>query len=99
MRPVMILVVLALSLVPQASADSRNASAKLMTPEVERLVGPCRTAATILLSTGSPIVLDAYVDNLVEHKARDRDEALACGAYMAGVRDMATGAILPLDVD
>lgn len=99
MRPALLLAALALSLVPPASADSRNAAPRIMTNEIERLVAPCRTVATLAFTTGETALMDAFVENLLDHPKRDREEIIACGAYLAGARDMAGGAILPIDVD
>jgi hypothetical protein len=90
---------LALLALAPAASDSRSAPATYDPSSISRLVEPCRQAARASFNAATPAVMDAYIDNLLAHRDRDRDELLACAAYLAGARDMAEGRILPIDRD
>lgn len=90
---------LALALAVPTASDSRKASPAYDQTSVDRLVDTCRKAARASFEAGAPEIMGAYIDNLLAHRERDRDEILACASYLAGARDMAEGRILPLDFD
>jgi hypothetical protein len=64
---------------------------------IERLVSTCRLLAVTAARTGDRGPMDRYIARLLADAPRRQPEIIACGSYLAGARDMATGKILPLD--
>lgn len=66
---------------------------------IERLVSTCRLLAATAARTGDRGPMDRYIARLLADAPRNQSEIIACGAYLAGARDMAAGRIIPVDVD
>lgn len=61
--------------------------------KVDKLVDSCRVYLKVAYDTNDSTALNAYVDLLLKDPRRNRDEIVACSAYILGAMDMAEGRV------
>lgn len=62
---------------------------------LDKLVKSCRVYVEIAYRNNDARGFNAYVDRLLRDPRRNRDEIVACGAYMLGAMDMNEGRVVP----